>query len=280
MCGIYIIKNLINNKVYIGQSIDIKARWEKHKKSNDNCAIHKAFKKYGLNNFSFEVIEECLPELLDERETFWIKEYNSYEKGYNMTLGGGGSLKKAVQCFDELGRFVKEYNSISEAALDTNTSSEKIIAVCQHYPQRFYAGNFQWKYSDDKTTAIQPREKQKSKEIYQFNLNGEFIQKFSSLTTAANSLKVDKSKICACCHGRQKTAYGYQWSYSPAIEKVIYKRSQQRAVQQFTIDGKFITEFKSISDAAKKLQTSPGNICSVCQGHSKTCKGYIFKYKK
>lgn len=278
MCGIYKIKNLINNKIYIGQSLNIKARWEKHKKSKDNCAIHQALRKYGINNFSFEVIEECPPELLNEREIFWIKEYNSYNEGYNMTLGGEGSLKRAIQSFNELGEFVKEYNSITEAALDTNTSSEKIISVCQHYPQRFYAGNYQWKYADDKTIIL-PREKQKSKNIYQFDLNGNFIQRFSSLTEAANELNIDKSKICACCNGRQKTAYGYQWSYSSTIEKIKYK-PPYRAVQQFSKDGEFIKEFKSISEAARKLKTTPGNVCSVCQGRSKSCKGYIFRYKE
>ena len=280
MCGIYKIENLLNHKIYIGQAINIKQRWINHKKSKDNCAIHLAFKKYGIDNFSFEVIEECPIELLDEREIYWIQQFNSFENGYNMTLGGGGSLKKAVQCYNEQGEFIKEYSSISEAALDTNTTSEKIISVCQHYPQRFFAGEYQWKYSSDDETIIMPRKKQMSREIYQFDVKGIFIQKFNSITEAAKQLNIDKSKICACCNGRQKTAYGYQWSYTSDISPVEYKKKRACVVQQFNLNNEFIKEFSSISEAARALNTTPGNICSVCQGKSKTCKGYIFKYKE
>ena len=59
ICGIYKIENLINHKVYIGQTIDIKTRWFHHKTATDNFIIHKAFKKYGLDNFSFNILEEC-----------------------------------------------------------------------------------------------------------------------------------------------------------------------------------------------------------------------------
>lgn len=278
MCGIYKIKNLINNKVYIGQSLDIKRRWQAHKNVQDDCAIHLAFKKYGIKNFSFEVLEECPPELLDEREIFWIKEYNSFNNGYNMTLGGSGSLKRSVECYDEKGNFLKSYNSITEAALDADTSCEQIISVCQHYEQRYFAGNYQWKYSND-NTLIQPRTKRASKEIYQFDKKGNFIKKFNSLTEVSKELKVDKSRICACCNGRQKTAYGFQWSYYPIQDQVSYIKQQKRPVQKFDLNGNFIKEYESISEAAKDNNTTPGNIGSVCQGNSKTCKGFIFKYK-
>ena len=93
MIGIYKITNKINNKVYIGQSIDIQRRWERHRvvAFNDsypqyNCLLYKAFRKYGFNNFSFEVLEECGEEELNNLENFYIQQYNSCnrDKGYNM----------------------------------------------------------------------------------------------------------------------------------------------------------------------------------------------------
>lgn len=98
ICGIYIIKNKINNKVYIGQSVNIKARWYAHCNSGKNLdrqdsytQIHQAMYKYGVENFYYEILEECSIEQLDEREIYYIQKYDSYNNGYNMTLGGEGN---------------------------------------------------------------------------------------------------------------------------------------------------------------------------------------------
>lgn len=94
-CGIYIIKNSINNKVYIGQSVNIEARWLAHKysatnvKSNDHhTQIHKAMYNLGVDNFFYEVLELCEIDELNVKEIFYIEKFNSYRQGYNMTLGG------------------------------------------------------------------------------------------------------------------------------------------------------------------------------------------------
>lgn len=100
ICGIYKITNKINDKCYIGKSVDIYQRWNSHRSDSrpvedggDTYTIHCAIRKYGFKNFSFEIIEKCIPEQLEEKEKFWIKYYNSYETGYNETYGGDGSLK-------------------------------------------------------------------------------------------------------------------------------------------------------------------------------------------
>lgn len=55
-CGIYKIENLINHKIYIGQSIEIERRLQKHKTIKDDLYIHRAIQKYGVKNFSFDII--------------------------------------------------------------------------------------------------------------------------------------------------------------------------------------------------------------------------------
>lgn len=90
MIGIYKITNKITKKSYIGQSVDIKKRWEQHLKnigSNKN-PMYIDFKKYGTENFLFEIIEECSEEELNEKEMYWIKYFNTYNVGYNLTIGG------------------------------------------------------------------------------------------------------------------------------------------------------------------------------------------------
>ena len=95
MIGIYKIENKVNGKVYVGQSIDINARWKNHitllnKGNHHNDYLQKSWNKYGENNFEFSIIEECLPEDRFKREKYWIDYYNTYEDGYNETRGGEG----------------------------------------------------------------------------------------------------------------------------------------------------------------------------------------------
>lgn len=98
MIGIYKITNKINNKCYIGQSVDIYRRWNDEKRaafnSTDrsyNYPLSCAFRKYGLEQFTFEIIEECSKSELNNKEIYWIDFYNSFYEGYNQTLGGEGS---------------------------------------------------------------------------------------------------------------------------------------------------------------------------------------------
>ena len=91
---IYRITNTINNKIYIGQTKNYKKRFWEHKNSFQKekrkdfySKKNRAFRKYGIDNFKFEVIEEVDDSLLDSREEYWITYYDSFESGYNSTPG-------------------------------------------------------------------------------------------------------------------------------------------------------------------------------------------------
>lgn len=88
---IYKITNNINGKCYIGQTTDYKRRFQEHKQMGygleENKLLYYAFKKYGIENFTFEVIEDKTLDY-NEREKYWIAYYNSFEDGYNMIEGG------------------------------------------------------------------------------------------------------------------------------------------------------------------------------------------------
>lgn len=92
MIGIYKITNKINNHCYIGQSRNIAERWENHiynsqdeKNKSYNYPLYQSFRKYGVSNFTFEVLEECKIDNLNNRETYWI---DYYKPEYNQTIGG------------------------------------------------------------------------------------------------------------------------------------------------------------------------------------------------
>ena len=93
--GIYKITNRVNGKCYIGQSQDIATRFREHRyllrqNKYGNRKIQNAWNKYGEENFTFEIIEECMIEELDEKEIKYIREYDSHHNGYNNTNGGDG----------------------------------------------------------------------------------------------------------------------------------------------------------------------------------------------
>jgi len=85
MIGIYKIENKVNGKIYIGQSIHIERRFQEHCRDSSTSLISKAIKKYGKDNFSFEIIEECSIEELNKLEEYYIRSYNSVvPHGYNI----------------------------------------------------------------------------------------------------------------------------------------------------------------------------------------------------
>ena len=101
MIGIYKITNLVTNMSYIGQSINIQQRWREEKKraflendSSYNYPLSRAFRKYGIDNFTFEVIEECSQEQLNDREKYWITYFDTFYNGYNQTLGGDSMIQR------------------------------------------------------------------------------------------------------------------------------------------------------------------------------------------
>ena len=94
LCGIYKIVNTITGKIYIGLSCNIKNRWKRHRVDlkagcHDNQYLQNSYNKYGLEAFTFEIIELCDREVLGEREVHYISEYNCMTpNGYNMNSGG------------------------------------------------------------------------------------------------------------------------------------------------------------------------------------------------
>lgn len=96
---IYIITNSINDKVYIGQTIQtLKSRWQAHCRKGSleeqNMQIKRAIRKYGKENFSIKELERCSIAELDVKEIYYISLYDSYKKGYNSTKGGKSGTKE------------------------------------------------------------------------------------------------------------------------------------------------------------------------------------------
>ena len=94
--GIYMVVNMVNHKKYIGQSKNIKKRFQSHHlvdyKNENNCnyntKFYQAIRKYGIDNFEVIVLQLCKEEELDDLEIKFIKEFDTFKNGYNSTEGG------------------------------------------------------------------------------------------------------------------------------------------------------------------------------------------------
>lgn len=140
-CGIYKFTNKTNGKIYIGQSINIERRYYEHFKRDDSKNyFHRAIKKYGKDNFFFEILEECLEEDLNDREKYYITIYNSNNRklGYNSTGGGDGAESKKIKQYDENGKLIKIFSSITEAAEILNLPASNICATANKKKEKLW----------------------------------------------------------------------------------------------------------------------------------------------
>lgn len=131
--SIYIIKNKINSKVYIGQTSNIHQRWAQYKSAAKNIPdkqlITKAMKKYGIENFYVEILEDSIIDF-NEREKYWINKYDSISpNGYNILVGGDG-LGSGV---DNPNSLIKTSKILNLIINDIKYSKESLETIAEKY---------------------------------------------------------------------------------------------------------------------------------------------------
>ena len=163
--GIYKVTNKINGKVYIGQSVDIGKRWHQHMTAKDDIYFHKAIQKYGVENFEWEVIEQCKKKDLDEREIYWIEYYDSFNKGYNCTKGGDGGPVKYGSDHPWWKGGVSSDPEYSKKHYEAN--KEKRKEQMKEYNKGYYEANKE--KNKEYREANKEKIKEKKKEYYEAN---------------------------------------------------------------------------------------------------------------
>lgn len=229
MIGIYGIRNLINNKIYVGQSIHIKTRWEQHRsalkhKNHENRHLQAAWNKYGKDNFVFEILEECLQQDLNERETYWKLKFDP--NTYN--LGNTGCIGTVS---DETRKKISEGVKIRNQSM---TPEERKQKFGRSEPRGPYSEERKYRISQSlkgKPSYLRSEEcKRKSSEnsarkhtIMQFTLEGKFIKEWTTIQEAADTLHIDQGNISATCTGRYNYYKGFRWKYKEDITDEMIK---------------------------------------------------------
>lgn len=277
--GIYKITNNINNKSYIGQSRNIEKRWESHKYSNLDYPLYKAFRKYKIQNFTFEIIEKCSVESLNSREAYWIKYYCPE---YNQTAGG--DYKIVPQKLTE--KQVNEIKALLATGKYLHSDLAKRYKVHKDTIRDINVGRT-W-YDD----AI-------NYPIHLSKYCGLFAKQQISYCPICGKPKSKKAKVCCNCYKKQNAEKAFYKCSKKQLKQIVkcarnnIKRRRKQPlkcfkVNQYSKDGNFIASFDSIADAVRKLITNNecasksesgarSHIAEVCKGKRKTAYGYKWK---
>jgi len=206
MNAIYEFVNNINGKIYIGQTKNFKSRLRCHKYhtkfNKKNNPFYAALRKYGWDNFSINVLEECDIELLNEKEEYWIKEKDCiYPNGYNIMKGGNQY---------EMSEDTKK--KISETRKGIKFSSNHIENLRKSHLGKTLTEEQKSKISEKNKGKIHSEETKKKlrysnpnrKEVGRFNSEGSLICKYESIKEAAKILECNVGHLSECCRGKRK----------------------------------------------------------------------------
>lgn len=226
MIGIYKFTNLINNKSYIGQSIDISKRYYQHSvnhlnpnQKEYNTYFYKALRKYGFNNFNFMILEITDTNKLDEREQYWINYYKSNDSnfGYNCTIGGKTSNKtpKKIYQFDLQGNFINVFNNSKEAAIIIFNDVDKYISInaCAYGKTSKTYYNYIFSYNET-LTQDELQERLTIKSAHRLKATSKDKKTtlfFNSTREAERELGISHTNITKVLKGERKSAGGYFW---------------------------------------------------------------------
>lgn len=282
MIGIYKIENLITHECYIGQSKFIERRWREHKSAyrlNNTNKFYLAIQRYGLENFSFEVIEECAQEELDKREIYWIDYFNSYEQGYNSSKGGQFKTtipNSEVYAAWDSGKSVKQI--AEELKISTSLIYEILNSYENYTPHESKKRGGVLAYQ----TFLQNQGIDSNNQIFQYSLTGEFIKEWHSAKEIERTLKIDSASVGKALSGEANSAGGYLWSkiYVNKLETIPQiSQGIAKSVKQYDLQNNFIQEFKSLSAAARAVHGNSDTslIRRVLNHKTKTAYGFRWK---
>lgn len=320
ICGIYKITNQVNGKVYIGQSVNISNRWKQHKnaafkESSDeyNYPLYQAIRKYGLENFTFEVIEECSSEDLNFKEEHYISLYESYPpdkgKGYNQTLGGNSGdhfgklnqfqvleirnlLKNSKMFMKDIAlKFDVTLITISDINLGKSYFDSKLKYPIRRKEEsyllnnclicgaqlKYYKSKMCFKCAPKQHQILIPSKEDILKSFYELRNCQKVADKFNISVVLLKKWREELNlpeKVKDIVELYERECLGI-------IKEEILKRdtSPKIILKVDPITGNVIEEFSSAAEAGKAMDTTGWTIIQQCQKYPKIYKDYYWKFK-
>lgn len=301
---VYYHRNLLNNKLYIGISKNVKVRWKNDGKSYKECKyFYRAIQKYGWNNFEHIVlINDISKELACIIEKELIKKYNTQNSnyGYNIASGGFGGCtvkgslhhnSKKVYQYDLQGNFIQEWENAQRASEKLKISVSDIHVMCRNKEGIRKAGNYMWSYFKVDHMIPYVREGHSKNSILQIDKDFNIICEYKNISYI-DSLLYDKEKVTMCCKKQNISHKNFYWVYKDIYDKDSFieylnerKKSKcsssRKEIQQCDLTGNVINIFKSAKDAEEKTGINRGTVQAYCKRpemNNGIHTGYIWKY--
>lgn len=246
---IYCYFNPINEKRYIGQTVDEKSRRSAFKTKELYCTslssggklskFDAARRKYGIDTFIYTVLckikdddEIILHQRLDELEKYYIKKYDSFHNGYNCTEGGF-SGKRSDETKSKISESLKGRPMSTATYINfclaghphTEETKKKLSNLAkeryknpENHPMygKHHTDESKRKNSESRKGKCVGAQNSKSKPIQCFTKTGQFVKEFICQGDACEWLgrdRRDNAQISKCCNGKAKTAHGYIWKF-------------------------------------------------------------------
>ena len=268
-----------SNKVYIGITNDIRRRYAEHKRLSEqiiNRKFYIALRKYGFENFSFEVLErydvktkEELYDVLNEREMYYIEKYDSFNNGYNLTKGGDGT--RGLE--GELNPFYHKHHTEESKSKISKSHKGKVLSEDHKRKIAKSTKIALNNLSKEKKARMSHKEDRERKKV--ICLETQII--YNSLTECSDKLNISRSDIRNVCQGKRITAKGLTFRYIEN-DKIVEVNPTDKSKRKIICINNGI-EYESISEAARQLGVRHQHISAILNGRQKTTKGYTFKYK-
>lgn len=303
---VYITTNHINGKKYIGQKRYDKAnKW----KSYLGSGIHlkRAISKYGSENFSKEIIEDCkTKECLDEREKYWIEHYNAVKSDefYNIASGGDGGDTRAgysEEQFRQSEEFrkerVKESLPRGEASGVSKLTEQQVLEIITRLKNNDFTTDIAKDYHVavetigsirnhktwthltkdivfDDISCHRKERTRKTKPVVQYTENGKYIAAYESARIAEQETGISYKLISAVCNGQKRIAHGFVWRFEgEPFNKYNTENQNFVKVDQYDKDGVFIKTW----DSEKEVELSMGiHLYSVISGRCNSAGGFYW----
>ena len=230
--GIYTITNLINNKIYVGFCTNLFERYKNHKyelfgNRHKNSHLQNAVNKYKIENFLFEILEECDEIYLASQENYWCNLLNVHNRkyGYNIQPTHPNNIKKHSE--ETKLKIRTNTKGIKKSEETKKRMSEGMKGKPKSLDHRKNLSLARTSMKISKTTAealklsntgrIHSKEEKikranaNKKIIIQMDLNNNFIKEWNSIMNAEKTLKI--CHISDCCNNKRKSAGHYKWRY-------------------------------------------------------------------